>query len=587
MEQSDASSSSALMVKYTRFSPFAPLERLVRRLSPFEWVVFLVLLVVLFASSLTLLLRLHTMALVEVPARGGTLVEGVVDIPRYINPLFATSDTDRDLVTLIYSGLMRYDKDGVLVPDLAESYSVSDDGLTYTFILKEDLEFHDGEPLTADDVIFTISKAQDPTLRSVKLANWDGVLAQKVDDRTVTFTLKAPYVPFLENTTLGILPAHKWKELSASEFLLTIYNTEPVGSGPYRVYTVSRTSDNIPTDHYLRAFAQANQKPPYVTSIHFRYFSDSEDALAAYQSGNIDSLTTLPSEDLESVVASQNGVLLTAPISRLSAVFFNQNKNELFADVSVRKALDAAVDKDRIVKEIFFGYGSSINGPLPISSKQQDASTTTPEDRVARAKEILEAGGWKYSTETGRWEKTVNKATQTLAFTLATNNIDEFKGVAERLKADWEALGVPVDVQYFEVEDLKKVIIRPREYEALLFGLSVTRGLDLFAYWHSSQRNDPGANIGLYANITADKLLEEARTTSDNAKRAAALEAFDAEVKKDTAAVFLYTPDFVYITPKYAKGVAVGPAVTPSDRFASIRSWHVATEYVWKIFQSF
>lgn len=574
------------MVKYTRFSPFAPIERLVRRFSPFEWVVFLVLLIVLFTSSLTLLLRLHTLALVEVPARGGTLVEGVVDIPRYINPLFATSDTDRDLVTLIYSGLMRYDKDGTLMPDLAASYTVSEDGLTYTFTLKDNLEFHDGEPLTADDVLFTVTKAQDPTLHSVKRPNWDGVLAQKVDSKTITFTLREPYAPFLENTTLGILPAHLWKELSASEFLLASHNTEPIGSGPYRVYNVSRNA-NIPTDHYLRAFAQAHEKPPYISTLHFQYFADIEEAFDAYKAGNIDSLTVPPHKDLESFAEAHQGQLLSAPISRLSAVFFNQNKNELFADIAVRKALDAAVDKERIVKEIFFGYGSSINGPLPISSKQLDTSTTTAEERIARAKKILEAGGWKYSTETSRWEKTVRKSTQTLTFTLATSNIDEFKGVAERLKADWKALGVPVDVQYFEIEDLKKVVILEREYEALLFGLSVTRGLDLYAYWHSSQREAFGSNIALYANITADKLLENARAKSSAEERAEALAAFDAEVKKDAAAVFLYTPDFMYVIPTYVKGVAIGPGVTPSDRFADVRNWHMATEYVWSVFQSF
>lgn len=573
------------MHRRATFSPLAPLERIMRRFSPFEWLLFLSLMVVLFASSLTQLLKVHNLFLIEVPARGGSLREGVVGLPRFINPLLAISDTDRDLVSLIYSGLLKTDPSGTVIPDLADNYEISDDGLTYTFVLKEDLRFHDGEPLTADDVVFTISKAQDPTLKSPRRANWDGVLVQKVNDRTITFTLKQPYAPFLENTTLGILPEHIWKQATNEEFLLSPFNMEPVGSGPYRVQSVGLSSLRIPTEHRLRAFSQPDSKSPFISSLILRFYPNTEELITAYTEGNIESMVAVPSEKLAALALEKRGEILTTPLSRLFAVFFNQNQNEVFADLSVRRALDAALDKKRIVKEVLFGYGSPIDGPLPLREGVK-AATSTPRDiRLKEAKEILEKGGWTYSIDDRRWKKKKGKQTLSLAFSLATGNAKELKLVGEHVRDDWQALGIPVDLQFFEQADLQQGVIRERKYDALLFGLALGRGLDLFAYWHSSQRNDPGLNVGMYANINADTFLEEARKASDETSRNELLEKFDAEIKKDVPAVFVYTPDFVYVAPDTIKGISFGSIVTPSDRFEKIREWYIDTEFVWSIFK--
>ena len=186
-------------------------------------------------SSVCLVYLLNNSLLVAVPAYGGTVSEGVIGSPRFINPILAVSDSDRDLTSLVYSGLLRATSDGDYVPDLAQSYTISPDGLTYTFKLRPNATFHNGMKVTADDVVFTINKANDPALQSPERANWDGVTVAAIDAETVQFTLKAPYAPFVENLTTGILPKQLWQNVSDDEFSFSDLNTNPVGSGPFEV----------------------------------------------------------------------------------------------------------------------------------------------------------------------------------------------------------------------------------------------------------------------------------------------------------------------------------------------------------------
>ncbi len=234
----------------------------------------------LLASSSYLLYSVNKALLVEVPARGGTLVEGLVGAPRFINPLLAISDADRDLSALVYSGLLRAQGEE-LIPDLAESYEVSPDGTAYTFVIREDATFHDGSRVTAEDVVFTVAKAQDPILKSPKRANWDGVAAEVVDERTVRFTLKAPYAPFVENATLGILPKALWEEVSSDEFPFSALNTDPIGSGPFFVSTIERNPSGIPTTYLMRPFADYALGKPYLQEIRFRFFDSERSLLSA------------------------------------------------------------------------------------------------------------------------------------------------------------------------------------------------------------------------------------------------------------------------------------------------------------------
>ena len=270
-------------------------------------------------------------------------------------------------------------------------------------------------------------------------------------------------------------------------------------------------------------------------------------------------------------------------------VFFNQNQSTVLRDKTVRSALNGAVNRDELVKQVLSGYGTPLTGPVPptIAGDEYDIGSTTSADLAAAGRAKLIAAGWKPRAD-GILQKTSgtgkNVQTVTLEFDLATANVPELRAAAEYLRATWGTMGVLVNVKIFEQGDLSQNIIRPRKYDALLFGEVVGRELDLFAFWHSSQRNDPGLNVAGYANSAADKALESLRQTSEPQKRQELLSAFTAEVTKDIPAVFLYTPDFVYSVPNDIAGVDLGFIETPDDRFLSLPQWHKETDEVWPLF---
>ncbi len=561
--------------KHRTFGPFVRLEAKAAALSPSDWLVVSALGAIMGLAAFAMLASVSTALTVEVPAHGGTYIEGVEGTPRFINPLLAISDTDRDLTALVFSGLLKANPDGSFAPDIAASYTESDDKRTYTFTLRSDAQFQDGTPVTADDVVFTVNAAQNPEMKSPRRPNWEGVEVAATDPHTVTFTLKAPYAPFLENMTLGILPSHIWKGVTAEEFPFNNFNTHPIGSGPFSVESVKQNGSGIPTEYHLRAFGNAI-RPPFIDRFILKFYANTGALTDALNRGDVEAAHSLnPTNVNVSTVVNE------AVFTRVFGVFFNQNQNALFADAALRGALSQAVDKEEIVSIVVSGYGSPIGGPLP---PEGVASTTgdslSKEGRIASARDTLTRAGWKLGTD-GIFTKTVKKQTTRLAFSLATSNTPELKRAAELVAADWKSLGADVELKFFEQNDLNQEVIRPRKYDALLFGLVVGREPDLFAFWHSSQRIDPGLNIGLYANSDVDKKLEQARAESDPTRRRADTKSAADLIAKETAAVFLYAPHFVYLTPGSVHGIVLPSIETPSDRYMNVDEWYVKTERVW------
>ncbi len=572
---------------HTRFEipHLSGLERVTKSLSPFEKLVLWVLVALLALSSLNLLSSLNNSVLVEVEARGGSFTEGIIGSPRFINPVLALSDADRDMVSLIYSGLLKATPEGGVIPDLAEGYTVTDDGLVYEFTIREDAVFHDGVSVTADDVIFTIQKTLDPTLKSAQRANWDGVIVEKMDERTVRFILARPYAPFLQNATIGVLPEHIWENIDVAQFPFSEINVSPIGSGPYKVKRISENASGIPERYVLEAFSDYTLGEPYIQKITLRFYPNEASVIRAYNKGDVASVNSVVPELLDSV---HNKHVLQTPLPRIFGVFFNQNTAQVFSNIEVRKALDVAAPKQKIVNEVFAGYGTPIDSPIPPESIERPAALSSEEvleknfdGDIEEARAILSRNGWEFDEEEGVWE---SEDDGILRFSLATSNLPELKAVAETLKASWEELGAIVELKVFEAGNLNQNVIRPREYDALLFGEVIGRELDFFAFWHSSQRNDPGLNIALYANITVDDLLQRGRTLLDTEERDQVYIEFEEEVQKDIPAVFLYSPDFVYITPKNIEGVKLGSVTTSGDRFLNIHEWYIHTDHVWDMF---
>ncbi|MDO8493098.1 MAG: ABC transporter substrate-binding protein [bacterium] len=547
-----------------------------------ERLVFFALVIIFILSTLAVFNILNKKYMVEVPALGGTLTEGVIgEAPRFINPLLATSDADRDLVQLIYSGLLRVGPDGSYIGDLAESYNISPDGLTYTFKIRENAVWQDGKPVTSDDVEFTIQKARDPGIKSYKRPSFEGVSVEKPDDKTVVLKLKQPYSPFLENATTGILPKHIWSGVDAENFTYSKFNISPVGSGPYKIESIS---NSVPPQYYdLTSFEYFTLGEPKIENLRIRFYQGEETLLAAYRSGEVESINTIPPQTAKAM--EEQGINITrVTLPRIFAVFFNQNHSKVLADKYARYALEAMIDKEHVVKDVLLGYGQTIDGPISTLQSSPSNASTTDDARTNTAKKFLTKGGWKFNQKTGTWEKTVKKVVTTLRLDLATADTPELKNAATLIKEDWEKLGVKVTLKVFEIGDLNQNVIRPRKYDALFFGEIVGRNPDLFSFWHSSQRNDPGLNIAMYTNSKVDKILENARVQQDPNKKQKNYSDLQKEIANDTPAVFIYSPDFLYSTPTKIKDLVISNITIPSDRFINIYKWYIDTDKIWKIF---
>ena len=574
-------------------------EDILQKFSPAERLALYILAIFLTLSTLSLMIQLNNKVSILVPSQGGTLIEGEVGPARFINPVLTLSQPDQDLTTLIYSGLTRMLPDGSIVPDIAASYQISVDGTTYTFTLRSDATFQDGTAITAPDVLYTVAAAQNPNLNSPQRANWQGVVVSSPDAHTVVFTLPHAYAPFIQDTTLGILPKHLWQKVSDEEFPFSPLNTHPIGSGPYKIRTVSTDSTGSATRYDLVPFRQFAHGQTYLDTLTFLFYPDDASMEKALNEHKIDAVAGIASGDLSRITRTDVNII-KAPLPRVFGIFFNQAHNTILSDSSVRAALNASVDKQAIVHNILNGYGVALDGPIPPEvlgviqpstpsqfvptlATQKATSTAPTVDSTSLAsttRTILTNGGWVWNPSDSAWEK----SKQQLSLSLATGDEPELVATANAVAASWRALGVRVSVQIYPLSELNTNVIRPRNYDAVLFGEVVGREADLFAFWHSSQRNDPGLNLAMYANSTTDKLLSQARTTSDQVSRDALYQQFNTIIEKDQPAIFLYAPEFIYIVPKSLEGVQLGALTTPSDRFADVYDWYTELERVWTVF---
>lgn len=560
-------------------------ERAIRRFTLAEKTLFYFFAGLFILSSLLLIWRVNSAFLVDVPIRGGSITEGILGNPRFINPVLAISEADRSLTALVYSGLLRTSSNGELVGDLASNVSVSEDGLTYTVTLRDDSYFHDGEKVTVDDVIFTIQKIQDPNIKSPIFGSFAGVNVSKVDEDTLTLTLRRPFSPFMHSLTVGILPKHIWSSVLDDEFSFSQWNVVPVGSGPYKVEIVRRNSGGIPNYYELRPGSGSATETPYIGKIVFKFFPTEEDLLDAYKSGDIEAISGVSPAQAKAIEKDASHIV-SSPLPRIFGVFFNQNTNKALLDKSVRQALNLAAPKEKIVDEVLGGYGVTLESALPQSLFDfvDNTPKILPEERLLKAQELLDKNGWVKNEETGILEKKSGNATLKLSLSLSTSDNPELKAVAEKVRDAWQELGAEVELKIYETGDLNQNIIRPRRYDALLFGEVIGRDADIFPFWHSSERNDPGLNIALYANSKVDKILSDARIESDIKKRMELYKTFDELVREDVPAVFLYSPNLIYLIPPKVMGVDLREVSTPRDRFLGVRDWFVETDSVWNIF---
>lgn len=522
----------------------------------------------------------------DTPTRGGTVIEGIVGTPRFVNPALAITRADQDVTALVYSGLMKIGQDGNLVNNIADSINISEDGLTYNVLLKKDITFHDGEPLTANDVIYTIQLIQDPDLKSPLRGNWADITVEKVNEYELNIILDEAYGPFIENLTLSIMPAHVWSNLPIEQLPFSQLNTEPIGSGPFAVTKAKRDTSGLINYYELTAYNKNNEDPK-IDSIQLNFYQNEDALVDAVQKHEIDATTYVPAEKINDVLGDYYQSL-EEPLPRTFGVFFNQNKSSALRDESVREALTVAIDRDLLIESAFNGYGVPITGPTIFSEpelKSEDSiENTATTTNAEQAEEILLRGGW-LKNNIGLWEKEIDGETVTLNIVLRTSNVILFDSLSKLIAKQWEAIGVGVTIEQFEQAGLVQSVIRPRDFQALLFGHDISRSYDLYPVWHSSQQDDPGLNVAQYANVSVDALLESAHTKQSETERIELLKEASEIIIEERPAIFIAQPTMIYIVSKNMTVAPMNKLGKSADRFSNIADWHTENDSLWSIFR--
>lgn len=520
------------------------------------------------------------------PTRGGTIVEGIVGTPRFVNPALALTRADQDVTALVYSGLMRIDDQGNLVTDIADNITVSDDGLTYNILLRKDVTFHDGTPLTARDVTFTIKLIQDPDLKSPLRGNWSDVIVEEIDEYELNIVLEEAYAPFIENFTFGIMPAHAWSSLPIEQLPFSQLNTEPIGSGPFLIASAKRDTSGLISSYTLTAYRQPKTDSK-IDAVLLQFYQNEAALLSALNAHNIDATAYLSPDQIGDVL-ERGYKLIEEPLPRVFGIFFNQNRSAALRDTAVRQALTVALDRSVLIDTALNGYGVPTASPILLASTTlqsgngiTDTATTTPAEQAIA---ILRSGGW-IKDSLGTWEKKINDDTVPLSITLRTSNTPLFSSLVDSVSEQWEAIGVSVTTEQFEQADLVQSVIRPRDFGALLFGLDMSRAYDLYPFWHSSQQDDPGLNIAQYANVEVDKLLQTARTEAYGPERQATLAKASSIITNEYPAVFLFQPTLTYVVRDDMTVTAIARPGRPSDRFNNITEWHTESDSLWEFFR--
>lgn len=540
-------------------------------------------LLVALVSGAALVVRFGFVRIHSAPTRGGTYAEGIVGAPALINPVFAAAnDVDLDLVRLLYAGLLRVNASGGLEADLAESWDVSSDGKEYRVTLREGLRWSDGSPLTADDVLFTFTTIKNPEWKSPLARSLSRVAVAADEERGLRFTLEEPFSAFAYTLTTGIIPEKDWGDIPPATASLAEFNIKPIGSGPYRFKALTRDRAGELKTYTVERNPFFHGAAPYLDRITIKFFQDFESVAAALTARLIDGAAFLPLD----LRAHTRGDLTSYQIAmpQLTAVFFNLRAKEFFGDQKVRAALVAAVDRERVISDALKGEGEGLGGPLPPNSFPGVAGPPFPVNQdLDRARTLLDQAGWKIPLGGTVREKVVRDsrgrvtASSTLSFVLTTVDRSETVAAARTLVESWNAIGASVTVAPFSSSKIQKEAIRPRGYDALLYGEIFGADPDPYPFWHSSQAGEGGLNLSGYKNRDVDSLLEAARKTLDPAERAKKYTEFQRIVALDVPAVFLYRPFYAYLVDRAVRGVDRVHLASPSDRWNSISGWYRKT----------
>ncbi len=536
------------------------LKAILRALSLKERKYLIVLLAVLLISSL----GRFALAVQEnsefVPVSGGVYREGIIGQPIAVNPIISANQTDQDISALIYSRLF----------DLINTYETAEDGKVYLLKLKEDLRWEDGEPLTSNDVIFTIKTAQDPETRSPFAKSWQGVVTERISELQIQFTLPAPYTFFPNNLKrLPIIPKHIFGSIPAANLRLSTYNLEPVGSGPYRFDGLSKRKDGFITQYHLVRNENYHNTKPFIGDFYFKFYENNADLLEALKMREINGFGNLLPID-KNLISSSKITIEKVTMPRYYAIFFNQNINPALKKFDLRYALTAAIDKNRLIEEL--GNDAIKNAPSPVLQefKNWESGQNIPYNPDEAKTKIESLGEEK------------------IELNLIVPKIEFLEKTAKFIKKAWLDAGVDqVNLFFLNPEELLNDVIKTSNYEMILFGNILENPIDLFPFWHSSERFYPGLNLALYQNMKLDTLLENIRQTDEKENQLSFLKEAETLILGDSPAIFLFSMPYSYIHSESLKGFRASEGeerflVTPTDRFNNVHEWYISSARIIK-----
>ncbi len=524
--------------------------------------------------------------------------EGVLGHPVSVSPLSARTQADRDLVALVYSGLVRNGPKGTIVPDLAERWSVDPTGATWTFQLREDATWHDGQPVTAEDVAFTIRVLQDPKYSGPGAGSWNEVTVQPVGMRTVVFTLATPLGGFLQAATQPIAPAHVLAGIPVDQLVDHPSGREPIGSGPFAVTALDNDSAELvpavmaqpaasPTVGVSPAATDSLATParpdrptrplPYLTGIDFQFFDDQKSLADAYRAGEVDGASGLSPEETRDLATLDGSHALDYPGSTLTAVLLNLRPGHPeFADPAVRTALLEAIDRNAIISKDYAAAATSASGPIPPSSSLFDPLADLPVayDPTAATAAFSKAG-WTKAADGWHLPRAKAPLTIELVSPDKTSNAAAFEA-ARMVAHDWTALGIGVTHVPLAPGDLVTGRLAKGKFQAAVGDVTIGLDPDLYPLLASSQTVRGGSNVIGLQDPALDKLLVAARGPGTMAARATAYSALQKQLAKGRYVLPLAFADESIVVRTSLTGPVVRQVADPADRFWDVLTWRLA-----------
>lgn len=515
------------------------------------------------------------------PEQGGVYTEGLVGSLGRLNPLLDWNNpADRDVNRLLFSGLVRFDEHGLPRADLAESWGVTPDGTVYNFAIRPNAVWHDGQPVTADDILFTIElmKSAGSFYPQDVKDLWGNILVEKLNDKNIKFTLFEPFVPFMDYLSFGVLPKHLLGSIPPEQMPNADFNIQPVGSGPYKFDHLIIDNNGQITGVVLTVSTNYYGTLPYIEQVVFRYYPTSAAALDAYRQGEVLSVSRIAADVLNSALEEPNLSFYTSLQPQMSFVLFNLNNPEtaFLQNAKVRRALMLALNRPYIVNSLLQGQAVVSNGPILPGSWAYYDGTERFDYNPDAATELLKAEGYVIPASGGDVRAKDGVA---LAFLMMHPDDELHTRIAQIIQKEWAMIGVRVDLQPLSYERLVVEALASRAYQSALVDIKFARtpDPDPYPFWHQAESTG-GQNYSQWDNRAASEYLEQARVTADYSLRTRLYRNFQVVFSKELPALPLYVPVSSYGVDAQVQGAQVASLLyDPSDRLATFTRWYLLT----------